>query len=168
MALAMPLVWQVFIVGRSTGKQRATRQLMLVGFAIVLAIIAATQHDLLTALWSGLGAVATAGWLVLDKLPTKCGMPTKRGTACKRDTSGVLFGCQDHTWEKFFAWFGWRRRELARRYSRPSRAGVESDRPVNTVENGEERRGRFLFGLTVAASSAAIVSMITDLIGLFD
>lgn len=155
-------------MGRSTRKQRATRHVLLVVFALVLAIIAATQNDPLTALWSILGAVAAAGWLILDKLPTKCGMPTKIGSPCKRDTTGVLFGCRDHTWDKFFAWFGWRRRESEHRHFRYRDSDAESVRQVNTIENGESRRGRVLFGLTIAASSAAIISMITDLIGLFD
>ncbi|MFL6140580.1 MAG: hypothetical protein ACJ72N_01765 [Labedaea sp.] len=112
-------------------------------------------------------AIAATGWLILDKPPTKCRMPTRKGTACTRDTTGLLFGCQDHTWEKFFAWFGWHRRDPTVRPPSQSRQEIEPEQPVDIVENRQKSRDTILFKLTFAASCAAIISMVTDLIGLF-
>src|SRR6266540_7153574 len=143
---------QVHNVGRPTRKERAKSQLLLIVLAVGLAALAAAQNDLLTTLWLGLFAVAAMSWLILDKLPTKCRMPTTRGTSCKRDTTGLLFGCKDHTWVKFFAWFGWRRHEPAQRSSNPSRQRAEPDPPEDAADSRRKRRDTILFRLTVSAS----------------
>jgi len=151
-------------------------------FVVVLTTIAAAAYsvysivhsDWNSALWTGCLAVGVPCWLFAIKAPNTCGVTTRRGHPCRNPSYGVLFGCgsaEGHTWAKFFAHFGWRRRPV-----QPRTRGLSG--PIITAEldrapheepriSHEQRRGRdnVVFWAAMVATVAGVASAATDLAG---
>jgi hypothetical protein len=163
-------------MARSTKKRRAEGFLIAFFASLGLCVWGISKHDLPQAIWSGAYAVASIGWVILTQWPTYCGVITKKGYPCPNRTTGTLFGCgnaEGHTWGKFLSRLGIHRevsevREASNRSATQSHADVRVQE-TSVVQGAEEpRRAVILFWLTVTATTAGVVSMTTDVIGLFN
>ena len=137
-------------------------------------LYSAVRGELNTAIWAGCVFVAIPAWLFALRAPTRCGVTTKRGHPCPNPTYGVLFGCGSaygHTWSKFFTRFGWHRPVIASgdpaKPFDPGDVDAVGQDEAPLVRIQEDAKSRVTFVLAVVATGAALVSMGTDVAGVF-
>lgn len=129
------------------------------------------SHQPLLAFWSGSFAVAFVCWLVAVRLPTRCGVTTLKGHPCPNPTTGVLFGCGKHTWDKLFARFGIRRRTEGIRVSptisrNPAVEPAASEPSAKVSGVKEDPKDAIVFWLTAVSTAAGVVSMVTSIVAI--
>lgn len=146
-------------MARKTRRQKAVSQFVLIAILLIVCVAAANSRNHLLAVWTGSYAVAIAAFCY----PVRCGAVTRKGTLCRNQTYGVLFGCNLHFWIKFKAHFGRHERAVQQRYVA---SGQVAAPPATTVAAGKKREA-VLFWLAFVATSAGTISMTTDVIGLF-
>jgi hypothetical protein len=105
-------------MARKSKKQRMKGISAFLGFVIIctiaLAVVAVRRREFLTALdlvgWSLVPLTILAGFT----WPTPCRVKTSRGTPCKGEAYGFLFGCSryHHWWVKFLTRIGRRKDAL--------------------------------------------------------
>ncbi|MEV6239544.1 hypothetical protein [Lentzea sp. NPDC051838] len=146
-------------MARKNRRKRATFYFVFVGVLVVLCIVAIHRESYWRAVTF---AVAATLWIVAARFPVKCAVTTRQGLPCRNPANGVLFGCSQsgHTWIKFRAHFG--------QHERVRSAATTSRAQPRTVDVAEPRRDTILFWLTIVATSAGFISMLTDVKGLFD
>ena len=149
---------------RKTRREKARFYIAVVGALLIGCIVSVYYGYHLRAVWLGSFAVAAACWIVAALFPVRCAVPTRLGSSCRNTANGVLFGCSrsGHTWIKFRAHFG--RHERVRVRSATTAPSAEP----RTAEAAESRRSTVLFWLAFVATGAGVISMTTDVIGLFD
>lgn len=149
---------------RKTRRERARFYVVVVGALLIGCIVSIHYGYYPRAAWLGSFAVAAACWIVAALFPVKCAVPTRQGSPCRNTANGVLFGCSrsGHTWIKFRGHFGRHERVQVR-----STATASSAEP-RTLEAAESRRSTVLFWFAFVATGAGVISMTTDVIGLFD
>jgi hypothetical protein len=151
-----------------TRKQRAEAVLGLVIASAAVGVLCLYNRNYPAAFWMPLYSISLAAYITHTTFPTRCNVLTERLRPCTRAIRGVLFGCHDHTWERFWSMLGVRRSRVVREFG-PAEVGNDEQFDHIALRNGvlEERRNAILYRFTIAGVLIAFVSMTTDLIGLF-
>lgn len=163
------------MAGRARKHESAFFILLMALGAAAYAIHSIGQQDWVAVTWSASMAIAVPCWLIAIKAPTRCGVMTEKGHPCPNRTYGILFGCgsaEGHTWDKFFARFGWRREPRMQALRRRHEDGGRGHQAEPVVERpqvllGEDRKSRIAFWLGFTATVAGCISAGTDIAGLF-
>lgn len=153
-------------------KNKALGQLTFFVIALALCAYSLSQHQYEPATLFGLSVVSFILWLIAVHAPTTCGVTTLDGHPCTRRIDGILFGCQDHTWAKLFAWFGYRRKIPTRRtrsqdmHSPPAQAVANTGKPEKVSGIDESLKNVILFWATIISTAAGVGSVVVSIIAL--
>lgn len=163
-----------------TRKEKATCIVVVELVSVVLIFRAVSIRDWSAFGWSLSIATAIPLWLIAFTLPTTCGVTTKKdGHPCPNSTTGILFGCgnaKGHTWEKFFARFGWHRQTGTSQSPSKARPDLQmAGMPPSSSGGGEpivvtikeSRRDHATYWCAVISTFSGVISAAFGAVGIF-
>jgi hypothetical protein len=156
---------------RNTVLALLAAELCLIGF-----FLAALWHER----WANAGLtlslmVAIPCWAIIVKVPTACGVYTRKKEPCPNQAYGILVGCtgaKGHAWAKVFSRFGWRKVRLSsdnlpggtEGLSRVKADGDTASKAADpiVVKIAEDRKSSITFWLGILSALTSVVSAVAS------